>query len=218
MLQPLMLTDAEIAQLTAWSRRPKTARAIAERARIILGSASGAPSVEVADAVGVTRQTVGKWLTRFLAHRLDGLLDAPRPGAPRPITDGDVERVARKTLAAVVWPDFERVSETLAGSHNLAVAVDVPQSHHNSAKSIPRSVRGRRPQNRVRSILSGRQGGMTRTQLQRTLQLCTVLQILSAMLSERTPPLQLHTAFDLSNPDDEISHQSPPFDLSPNTT
>jgi transposase len=98
MLQPLVLTETEIAQLTAWSRRPKTARAMAERARIILASASGAPSLAVAQAVGVTRQTVGKWRTRFLADRVDGLLDAPRPGAPRTITDGDVERVIRKTL------------------------------------------------------------------------------------------------------------------------
>jgi len=97
-LQPLVLTDAEIAQLTAWSRRPKTARAVAERARIILASATGAPNLTVAQAVGVTFQTVGKWRRRFLVARIDGLLDAPRPGAPRTITDGDVERVIRKTL------------------------------------------------------------------------------------------------------------------------
>lgn len=97
-LQPLVLTDAEIAQLTAWSRRPKTARAIADRARIILASATGAPNTTVAAAVGVTFQTVSKWRRRFLAARLDGLLDTPRPGAPRTITDGDVERVIRKTL------------------------------------------------------------------------------------------------------------------------
>lgn len=97
-LQPLILTDAEIAQLTAWSRRPKTARAIAERARIILASSTGAPNTEVASTVGVTFQTVGKWRARFAATRLDGLLDAPRPGAPRTISDGDVERVIRKTL------------------------------------------------------------------------------------------------------------------------
>lgn len=97
-LQPLVLTDAEIAQLAAWSRRPKTARAIADRARIILASATGAPNTTVAAAVGVTFQTVSKWRRRFLAARLDGLLDAPRPGAPRTITDGDVERVIRKTL------------------------------------------------------------------------------------------------------------------------
>ncbi|MBA4170514.1 MAG: IS630 family transposase [Chloroflexi bacterium] len=97
-LQPLVLTDVEIAQLTAWSRRPKTARALAERARIILASATGAPNLTVAEVVGVTFQTVGKWRRRFLTARLDGLLDAPRPGAPRTITDGDVERVIRKTL------------------------------------------------------------------------------------------------------------------------
>lgn len=96
--EPLVLTDAEIAQLTAWSRRPTTARALADRARIILASATGAPNSTVADAVGVTFQTVGKWRRRFLAARLDGLLDVPRPGAPRTITDGDVERVIRKTL------------------------------------------------------------------------------------------------------------------------
>jgi transposase len=90
-LEPVVLTDAEIAQLTAWSRRPKTARALAEPASIILASATGAPSTAVAAAVGVTRGTVGKWRTRFLTERLDGLLDAPRPGAPRTITDGDVE-------------------------------------------------------------------------------------------------------------------------------
>lgn len=98
MLQPLVLSDPEIAQLTAWSRRPKTARALAERAAIILASASGAPTTAVAAAVGVTRQTVGKWRARFLSRRLDGLVDAPRPGAPRTIQDGDVERVIRKTL------------------------------------------------------------------------------------------------------------------------
>lgn len=99
-LVPLVLTDAEVAQLTAWSRRPKTANALAERAKIILASVAGASSVDVAAALGVDRNTVGKWRQRFRAQRLDGLLDAPRPGAPRTITDGDVERVIRKTLEA----------------------------------------------------------------------------------------------------------------------
>jgi transposase len=97
-LSPVVLTDGEIAQLTAWSRRPKTARAIAERARIILASAGGESNTAIAAAIGVDYHTVSKWRQRFLAQRLDGLLDAPRPGAPRTITDGDVERVIRKTL------------------------------------------------------------------------------------------------------------------------
>lgn len=97
-LQPLELSEQEIAQLTAWSRHPKRARALAERAAIILASASGAPATTVAAAVGVTRQTVGKWRARFLSRRLDGLVDAPRPGTSRTIRDCDVERVIRKTL------------------------------------------------------------------------------------------------------------------------
>jgi transposase len=97
-LHPLVLTDDELAQLTAWSRRPTTARALAERARIILASASGATNLDVAAACDVTYQTVGKWRARFVRDRLDGLVDAPRPGAPRTVTDGDVERLIRKTL------------------------------------------------------------------------------------------------------------------------
>ena len=97
-LTPLVLTETEIAQLTAWSRRPKTARAVAERARIILTSATGAPNMTVAATLRLTKTTIRKWRSRFLAQRLDGLLDAPRPGAPRTIGDGDVERVIRKTL------------------------------------------------------------------------------------------------------------------------
>lgn len=123
-LQPLVLTDDEIAQLTAWSRRPTTARALAERAQIILASATGAPNLTVADVVGVTFQTVGKWRRRFLAARLDGLVDAPRSGAPRSITDGDVERVIRKTLEerpaeATHWST--RLMATAAGVTQTAV-------------------------------------------------------------------------------------------------
>lgn len=70
-LRSLMLSDAEVAQLTAWGRRPKTARALSDRARIILASAAGAPNTTVVEAVGVTYQTVGKWSARFPAQRLD---------------------------------------------------------------------------------------------------------------------------------------------------
>ena len=97
---------------------------MAERAAIILASATGAASTEVAAAAGVNRGTVGKWRTRFLAQRLDGLLDAPRPGAPRTITDGDVERVIRKTLE-------ERPPETEAthwSTRTMAQAAGVTQT------------------------------------------------------------------------------------------
>lgn len=94
----LTLTEDERSELRGWARRPTTAQAHALRARIILACAEGASNGDVADDLGVTRQTVGKWRQRFLDQRLDGLVDAPRPGAPRTITDEDVERVIATAL------------------------------------------------------------------------------------------------------------------------
>jgi transposase len=84
--------------LERWIRRPKTAQALAQRARIVLACATGKTNTVVATELGVTKQTVGKWRARFIALRLDGLLDEPRPGAPRQIGDADVERVLTLTL------------------------------------------------------------------------------------------------------------------------
>jgi transposase len=71
---------------------------VAQRARIVLKCAAGRANQVVARELGVSRLTVGRWRQRFVAHRLDGLLDEPRPGAPRKITDEHVERVVRWTL------------------------------------------------------------------------------------------------------------------------
>ena len=94
----LVLTGEERETLERWARRPTTAQALAQRARIVLRCATGQPNQVVARDVGVTRLTVGRWRQRFVTKRLDGLLDEPRPGAPRKITDGEVERVVRLTL------------------------------------------------------------------------------------------------------------------------
>src|SRR5215467_10503582 len=92
------LTAEERETLEQWARRPKTAQALAQRARIVLACATPQTNGDIAVAAGVTRQTVGRWRTRFAQRRLQGLLDEPRPGAPRTILDADVERVVRLTL------------------------------------------------------------------------------------------------------------------------
>src|SRR5262245_22223579 len=81
-IPPLTLTRAEREVLEQWARRPKTAKAVAQRARLILGCAASRTNTVVARNLGPTKQTVGKWRARFLKRRLDGLLDEPRPGAP----------------------------------------------------------------------------------------------------------------------------------------
>jgi transposase len=97
-LTPLSVTSEERESLERWTRRPKTGQALAQRARIILESATGKSNTEVARRLRVTNQMVGKWRRRFLEKRLDGLLDEPRPGTPRRLSDEEVERVLTMTL------------------------------------------------------------------------------------------------------------------------
>jgi transposase len=94
----LVLSADERETLERWARRPTSAQALALRCRIVLACARGGSDIEVAARLGVNRTTVGKWRRRFIAQRLDGLHDEPRPGAPRTISDDDVERVVVKTL------------------------------------------------------------------------------------------------------------------------
>jgi len=94
----LTLTDDERQKLQTWTRRGTTAQRLALRARIILACAELPLNKDVAKKLQVRAATVGKWRTRFLARRLDGLSDEPRPGAPRKITDAHVEEVVTRTL------------------------------------------------------------------------------------------------------------------------
>src|SRR2546428_2054604 len=94
----LILSVDERNTLERWSRRPSSAQALAMRARLILACAEGKSNREVADEIGVCWDTVGKWRQRFVTNRVDGLLDEPRPGAPRRICDEDVEKVIALTL------------------------------------------------------------------------------------------------------------------------
>src|SRR5215469_923398 len=94
----MRLSDEESMTLRAWARRPKTGQALAMRSRIVLACAEGNSNSHVADDLGVSRPTVTKWRNRFAAMRLQGLLDEPRPGRPRLVTDEKVEAVISKTL------------------------------------------------------------------------------------------------------------------------
>jgi transposase len=94
----VVVTDEERSQLEAWARRPKSSQALALRSRIVLAAAEGGSNTEVGERLDVARQTVRKWRNRFAEQRLEGLLDEPRPGRPRIITDEQVEEVITKTL------------------------------------------------------------------------------------------------------------------------
>jgi transposase len=97
-IPPLELNDGERAALQNWALRPKSAQALATRARMILLCAAGNTNTQVAGKLHLRIQTVGKWRQRFIDQRLDGLLDEPRPGTPRKVSDAEVERVLTMTL------------------------------------------------------------------------------------------------------------------------
>ena len=103
--------------MESWSRRPTSAQAVAERSRIVLAAAEGLKNTEIADRLGVHRQSVTKWRNRFAEDRLDGLVDEPRPGRPRTLTDEKVDEVIARTLEssprdATHWSTRSMAKET----------------------------------------------------------------------------------------------------------
>ena len=94
----LMITADERRTLESLAHRSHSAPQVARRARIILACADGRPTTTVAKRLHLSATTVCKWRTRFVRDRVDGLYDEPRPGAPRQITDEQVEQVIVRTL------------------------------------------------------------------------------------------------------------------------
>ena len=120
-VQPLELTDAEARTLQGWLRRRNIGAAAALRARIVLECAAGGSNTEVGRRVGVSRETVRKWRVRFAQMRIAGLADEPRSGAPRTITDEDIEKVVVETLeSAPPHGDTHWSTRTMAASTGMS--------------------------------------------------------------------------------------------------
>ena len=112
-------------KLTTWANRPKSSQRLALRARIVLAWADEPSNKAVAARLGVCNATVGTGRNRFVAKRLDGLADDPRPGAPRTVTDTEVERVVtrtRETKPANATHGSTRTRAKAAGMSQSAVS------------------------------------------------------------------------------------------------
>ena len=113
----LKLNEDEKRELTSLAHRSRSAPALARRARIVLACAERHDNHAVARKLRVTPATVGKWRNRFVQDRLEGLYDEPRPGAPRTISDEQVEQVVVRTLestprGATHWSTREMAQAT----------------------------------------------------------------------------------------------------------
>jgi transposase len=116
------LTEAERAELKARSRRRKIARADAMRAEIVLCAADGLTNVAIAERLGITRLTVATWRKRFAEARFEGLLDEPRPGAPRKIGDDKIANVVTATLETMPMDATQWSTRSMAKAAGVSVS------------------------------------------------------------------------------------------------
>jgi transposase len=116
----IILSPEERATLERWARRHNSSQALALRCRIVLGCADGLTHAEIASNLGCNPVTVGKWRHRFAADRLDGLMDAPRPGAARTIGDDVVEAVLVDTLESAPPDATHWSTRGLAGKYGIS--------------------------------------------------------------------------------------------------
>ena len=106
--------------LERWARRHSSSHALALRCRIVLACAEGRTNTDIAAELGVNQVTVSKWRRRFAAERLDGLVDAPRPGAARRIGDDVVEAVVVETLETAPADATHWSTRSLAAKHGIS--------------------------------------------------------------------------------------------------
>jgi transposase len=114
------LTETERDTLARWVRRHSSAQALAQRARIVLACAEGRTNQEIAATERVNPATVSKWRRRFAAERLEGLVDAARPGAQRTIADGTIEAVLVDTLESTPGADTHWSTRGMAAKHGIS--------------------------------------------------------------------------------------------------
>jgi transposase len=116
----IVLSDEERETLSRWARRHSSSQVLALRCRIVLACAEGGTNQEVAAAQRVHPTTVSKWRHRFAVARLEGLVDAPRPGAKRTIGDEVIEAVVVDTLETAPRDATHWSTRDLAKKHGIS--------------------------------------------------------------------------------------------------
>src|SRR5712672_286278 len=116
----LVITDVERAELERLTKRAHVNRLLAFRARLVLACADAPTDTVVARRYRTTNTTVGKWRTRFITRRLEGLLDEPRVGGPRTISDAAVEAVIVKTLETTPKGETHWSTRTMAAKAGMS--------------------------------------------------------------------------------------------------
>src|SRR5215468_8356294 len=118
--QSLILSDEERDRLEAMAHRARSQPLLARRARVVLACAEGLDNKAVARKLRCSLGMVGKWRARFLKARLEGLYDEPRPGAPRKVSDAQVEQIVVRTLETTPRAQTHWSTRSLAQASGLS--------------------------------------------------------------------------------------------------
>src|SRR6266566_5249992 len=118
--RPLTLTEDEQERLQSLAHRARSQPALARRARVVLACAQGLANKSVAKKLRCSLGMVGKWRSRFLKARLEGLYDEPRPGAPRKVTDAQIEQIVIQTLESTPRAQTHWSTRSLAQATGLS--------------------------------------------------------------------------------------------------
>jgi transposase/transposase-like protein len=117
----IKLSGDERKTLQRWAQRHSSAQALALRCKIVLACADGVRThAQIAAELGCNPVTVSKWRNRFAEDRLDGLIDAPRPGAARTIGDDVIEKVVVETLETAPADATHWSTRGLAAKHGIS--------------------------------------------------------------------------------------------------
>jgi transposase len=113
----IKLSGNERKTLERWARRHSSAQSLC---RIVLACAEGRTNEDIAAELRIHPVTVSKWRKRFAADRLDGLVDAPRAGAVRTVSDDTIEAVVVDTLETAPPDATHRSTQGLAAKHGIS--------------------------------------------------------------------------------------------------
>ena len=116
----IILSAEERPTLQRWAQRHSSSQALALRSKIVLACAEGTLHKDIAGRLGCNPVTVGKWRARFAELRLDGLVDAPRPGAARTIGDDVIETIIVETLESAPADATHWSTRGLAAKHGIS--------------------------------------------------------------------------------------------------
>jgi transposase len=116
----LVITDLERTELVRLTKRAHVNRLLAFRARLVLACSDAVTDTAVARRHRTTNATVGKWRKRFIERRLEGLLDEPRVGGPRTVSDEAVEAVIVKTLETTPKGETHWSTRTMAAKAGMS--------------------------------------------------------------------------------------------------